>query len=114
MNRDEICRWFRRFRYDPEFHGSVPYTQICLYAGVPRRNLHYILRGELGLTENYRVRLEAAIRDIEAGLRWHKRDRHWEMNHPERFQALPRFERPKHREYRREQGRKAALPAGHR
>lgn len=97
MTKEQICRWIRRFQYDPEFEGVVPITRFCQYAGLPRENLYRIIRGDLGLTENYRVRLEAAIRDVEAGLRWHRKGLRWEMNDPRRFQALPRFERPKHR-----------------
>lgn len=97
MTSDEIKRWIRRFRYDPEYRGVVPITRLCDFAGVPRRNLSYILRGELGMTENYRVRLEAAIKAVEGGLRWRRRGRHWEMCNPQKFQALPRYDRPKHR-----------------
>jgi hypothetical protein len=94
---DEITRWFRRFRYDPEYRGTVPITRLCEYAGIPRANLYQILRGEYGMTNNTRQRLEAAIQAVESGLRWRKRGRHWEMSDPKRFQALPRYERPKHR-----------------
>jgi hypothetical protein len=97
MTKEEIIRWFRRFRYDPEFHGTVPVSRLCKYAGVPRDNLYRILRGDLNLTENVNRRLEAAIRAVEAGLRWRKNGRHWEMVNPEKFQALPRYERTKHR-----------------
>jgi hypothetical protein len=97
MGREEIVRWFRRFRYDPEFRGAVPVTRICAFAGVPRDNLYRILRGDLALTENSQARLATAIRAVESGLRWRKRGRHWEMVNQDKFQALPRFERGKHR-----------------
>jgi hypothetical protein len=97
MTRDDIVRWFRRFRYDPEYRGTVPITRLCQYAGIPRENLYQIMRGDLGLSDNYRRRLEAAIQAVEAGLRWHRRGRFLVMSDPQRFQALPRYERPKHR-----------------
>ncbi|HEY2105070.1 MAG TPA: hypothetical protein VGH29_04765 [Candidatus Binataceae bacterium] len=97
MTDAEIRRWFRLFRYDPQYRGTVPIALLCHYAGVPRPNLYLILRGELGMTRNYHDRLVAAIRAVEDGLRWRKNGRHWEMVNPEKFQALPRYERPKHR-----------------
>ncbi len=78
LTLDEIIRWFRRFRYDPEFkdengHYTVRLATLCRFAGVCRQNVYLLLRKELALTPNYRNRLTYAIRCVEAGLRFERR-----------------------------------------
>jgi hypothetical protein len=59
------------------------------------------------MTKNQIVRLTSAIEAVQAGLRWRRVVRpngqflRWEVN-DKRFEALPKFERPK---YRREGAR---------
>jgi hypothetical protein len=94
----EIETWMRRLRYDPEFRqpdNYVPILHLCEWAGVPRQSLYRILRSELGLTRNHRSRLTVAIRAVQAGLRWRRVFHGFEIIDPERWQRLPRYERPR-------------------
>lgn len=96
MTHDDIIRWFRRFKFDPEFtdeNGSrtVPFSTLCAFAGVARQNVYLILRKEIALTENYRNRLIYAINCVESGLRFKRTAK---LYHPigGDFAALPRFD----------------------
>ena len=101
MTQDEVIRWFRRLKYDPEFRSStgahnVPQKLLAEFAGVPIQNLKLILNGGLKLSKNYEVRLERAIQAVQDGLRWRRRGQQWEMV-DDRFEALPRLDYSKHR-----------------
>jgi hypothetical protein len=96
MTHEEIIRWFRRFKHDPEFRDSegsrtVPITRLCEFAGVSRQNVYTIMRKEIALTENYRNRLAYAIECVQAGLRWQRRNKVYRIIGD--FPALPRYER---------------------
>jgi hypothetical protein len=96
MTHEEIIRWFRRFKYDPEFrdeHGSltVRMVPLCEFAGVARQNVYLILRKEMALTENYRNRLTYAIECVQAGLRWRRTKKVYHMEGGD-FARFPRFE----------------------
>lgn len=97
MTHDEIVRWFRRFRYDPEFrgpNGSVPITCLAEFAGLSRIRVYQILLRDRRLTPYYEQRMRAAIEAVQAGLRWRRRGRRWEINDP-KFERLPRYENRK-------------------
>jgi hypothetical protein len=106
MTHEEIVRWVRRFRYDPEFRTStgaatVPIRQFCDYAGINRSHFYRVMRGEDTLTENVATRVAAAIDAVQKGLRWKRVDsgktpgynNTWVMVNPEKFHGLPRYER---------------------
>ncbi len=78
LTLDEIIRWIRRFRYDPEFRDAngrytVRLATLCRFAGIQRQNVYMIMRKEMKLTPNYRNRLTYAIRCVEHGLRFERR-----------------------------------------
>ena len=110
MTHEEIVRWFRRFRYDPEFQNengarTVPITCFCDFAGVNRPHFYRIIRGESPLTQNVNLRLTQAIEAIKDGLRWRPvrsgnkpgLRNNWEMVNPEKYQKLARYERQNRR-----------------
>jgi hypothetical protein len=102
LTHDEIIRWFRRFKHDPEFRDSegsrtVLISPLCEFAGVSRQNVYLILRKEIGLTENYRNRLAYAIECVQAGLRWQRRDKTYRIIGD--FPVLPRYESRRKQEH---------------
>ena len=98
LTLDDINTWMRKFRYDPEFRQKdnyVPILCLCDWAGIPRQSLYRVLRGEIGLTRNHRSRLTVAIRAVQAGLRWQRVEHGFAIVDPDRWQRLPRYERPR-------------------
>lgn len=108
---EEIVRWFRRFQHDPEFlddngSRSVPIVCLCKFAGVAPQNVYLLMRGEVHLTENYNNRLTYAIKCVEAGLRFTRVRKVYQVTtapgaSPKAFEQLPRYEFPKARPKRK-------------
>ena len=97
MTHEEIIRWFRRFKYDPEFrdeNGSltVRMVPLCEFAGVTRQIVYRLLQRKIPLTENYRNRLTYAIECVQAGLRWKRTKKVYHIVGD--FPVLPRYEDP--------------------
>lgn len=65
---------------------------LCEIAGIARQNVHRILRKEIALTENYRVRLEYAIECVQNGLRWQRKDGVYHIVGDDTWQRMPRYE----------------------
>lgn len=99
LTLEQIETWIRKFRFDAEFrkaHSCVPIRCLCDWAGVSRPALYRILRGDLGMTKNYRARLTVAIRAVEQGLRWKRLPNNTFCVIDEaRWNRLPRYERPR-------------------
>lgn len=102
MTREEIIRWFRKFRYDSEFQvktkwvegsHSVPIKCLAEFAGIPRGHLYEILRGKVGLSEQYQKRLTHAVEAVQAGLRWKRVKQKWIMINNTKYHPWPRQER---------------------
>lgn len=104
LELDEIVRWYRRARTAREYRNdsgtrAVPISAFCDFAGVPKSNFYAIVRGDLGMTRNYRARISQAILAVEAGLRWRKTLNGYVIVDEKKWQRLPRYERrPKHRD----------------
>jgi hypothetical protein len=100
MTREELARWFRRFRYDPEFRSAsgaktVPIMLLCDFVGVPRQNLYQLLEGKVRLSANYERRLTAGVEAVQQGLRWKRLRQRWVMVDEDRWTALPRHDAPR-------------------
>ena len=103
MTHEEIVRWFRKFRYDPQFldeNGShaVPIRNFCDLAGVARQNFYAMVRGDVPLTANMERRLTAVIQAVQAGLRWRRRAKKWEIVDEKYLRHMPIFDNEKHRQ----------------
>ena len=101
LTLEEIRAWIRRFARDPEFRNpksGVPILRLCAFAGVPAPNLYSALAGDLRLTANHRARLSIAIRAVEAGLRWRRQRQRWVLVEPDKWEPLPRYQRPRRAE----------------
>lgn len=115
MTQAEIARWFRRFQHDPEFldengSRSVPIACLCRFAGVAPQNVYMLIRGEMHLTENYNNRLTYAIDCVQAGLRFSRKRKVYEVTAApgasrQAFEQLARYEFPKARPKRKPESR---------
>lgn len=79
MTLEEILRWLRRFKYDPEFRNAagartVPMKCFCDFAGVPRQDVYEIMSGEARMTDSYQQRLSYAIEQVQNGMRFECRN----------------------------------------
>lgn len=103
MTHDEIIRWFRRFRHDPEFSNprtgarTVPLRCLCEFMGIARANLYLVLSKKAPLSHGYHERLAYAIACVEHGLRFRRNGRQWEPIGD--YERLPRYETPPKREH---------------
>jgi hypothetical protein len=104
LTHEEIVRWFRRFRYDPEFRNengakTVPIRMVCELANVPFQHVYAILRGDMRPSKSKLERLEKAILAVERGLRWsrHGSQGPYEVNDERYLASVPVHDKIKYR-----------------
>jgi hypothetical protein len=115
VTHEEIVRWFKRFQHDPEFRDengsrSIPIVCLCDFAGVAAQHVYMLMRGEMRLTENYNNRLTYAIECVQAGLRFTRKRKVYQVTaapgtRRRDFERLPRYESPKARPKRKPEAR---------
>jgi hypothetical protein len=104
MTVDEIRRWFRRFKYDPEFrenrdlHGTrqVPYRRFCEFVGITYKDLHNLLADKMESSPRTIQCITYGIKCVEEGLRWRRYGRKTFVGGSKyevvgKFKQLPRF-----------------------
>lgn len=99
MTRNELIRWYRKFKYDPKYrdaNGSrtVPFRVLCDWAGVARQQIYLVIHGRAPLSENCDVRMTAAIEAVKKGMRWRRENQVWKLLDP-KFERLPRYQNPR-------------------